>query len=437
MVNDLPVDLPGISEQHRYLPRIGIISAGDPPEENGGRNYPVNLGYFQVSPTKDSNSPQAIENFKAVYQEQPVSIEVMLPFNRIEACIDTALRCYGKSAGLVCRSANGRSTLRYDEAAKAMVEGDPCTWRAGCPRFTGDPAKKKAPDCKLVHIIPLILPGVKGLGVWQYGTGSIITYEQIMGMLGMARGMGLPLSKIRFHLERVQVRARVNGKMTPVWTTRLTCDQYTPDEIVAVMNRMMGRALEAGAEVPEIGPDEMPALPSVGEPEPVVGPVVEAEPVEVASEPPATAPEQPAEQAPAPTPAPAVATPQVATPAPPPAAPTEAPAAAPTGEPVTESPILGWQKESIKHLTWSKLGRDESAMAALAARVKALFGESAQLQTLSFSQASELIENLGALGTTPEPAVEPEPNLFNQDGKPIGWEGPQSQPVGETQPCPD
>ncbi len=386
----LPRNLPSDSRPER-LPRIGKISAGQLVDSPGGKQCPTNLPHFIASPTKASNSPEAIEAFRAVYGATPQRIEVMFPFNTVEENLGSALRCYGAGAGLLCKSVDGHKAMAVNRETGELYER-PCGWQTGCEAF-------QRGDCRETHCITLMLPKVRGIGVWQYDTGSPNNAKAISGALLAVKAMGVAISRVPFIMERQEVECQVKGKKRRVWITVLRQMSFSPEELVAQVRQ---QALAGG--------DMMGILPAPS----LVEPADESKPADLYpddqadDEPPAELPQAKGEQ---PTPA---------------------------AEYDPKARIDKGRLWDLEQLTKAKFGEGAGAIEALKAAIATALGKVVAPRAMTCGQAETVIEELRRWlpsGQPKYPDLEADPPA-GQDPQPAAV-GAQGELMGDDDYGPD
>lgn len=181
----------GLSDKLR-LPRRGKIRLGEKKvSEKSGKEYPVSLDYFVVP-----------DEVKSIYGAKPRKLDIMLPMEETESFFPQNYKRYGSSAGLLCKG-NGEVATEMDTEKMKEIEclGKDCEWY-------------KKNDCKQIGNFQVILPKIKGLGVYQIDTSSYNSIINLNSGIEMIRGMLGRVSWIPLVLEvRIQeAHPLVGGK---------------------------------------------------------------------------------------------------------------------------------------------------------------------------------------------------------------------------------
>jgi len=180
----------GLSEKLR-LPRRGKIRLGEKKLSAKGKEYPSALDYF-VCP----------EEVQEIYGDKPRKLDIMLPMEEREQFFPQAYKRYGSSTGLVCRG-DGQVATEITEDGMKEIE---CQGK-DCPHY-------QKGDCKQIGNLQVILPKVKGLGIYQIDTSSYNSIVNINSGVEMIRGMLGRISWIPLILEvqMQEAHPQVNGK---------------------------------------------------------------------------------------------------------------------------------------------------------------------------------------------------------------------------------
>ena len=167
----------GLSNQLR-LPRRGKIRLGEKRIGKTGKEHPVALDFFVVP-----------DEVKEVYSDKPRKLDIMIPMEDRESFFPQNYKRYGSSSGLVCKG-NGELAMEVGEKGMEEIEclGKDCEWY-------------KKGDCKQVGNFQVILPKIKGLGVYQIDTSSYNSIINLNSGIEMIRGMLGRISWIPLILE--------------------------------------------------------------------------------------------------------------------------------------------------------------------------------------------------------------------------------------------
>lgn len=203
----------GLSD-HLRLVRRGKIRLGEKKISDSGKEYPVSLDYF-VCPLE----------VQEIYGEQPKKLDIMFPLENQENFFPQFYKCYGRTKGLVCKG-DGESALRLSEETGKMEEVK-CEGR-DCPQFQNK-------QCRAVGSLQVILPKVKGLGIYQIDTSSYNSIVNLNSSIEMIRGMLGKVSWIPLVLEVKieEAHPMVNGSRikTKIPIMSVTCEKTVPELI--------------------------------------------------------------------------------------------------------------------------------------------------------------------------------------------------------------
>ena len=223
----------GVSDQLR-LPRRGKIRLGEKKLSKSGKEYPSALDYFAV--------PKEVQE---IYGDKPRKLDIMIPMEEREQWFPQAYKRYGSSTGLICRGTGEVGTEMADEGMKEIE----CQGK-DCPHY-------QKGDCKQIGNLQVILPKVKGLGVYQIDTSSYNSIVNINSGVEMIRGMLGRISWIPLILEvqMQEAHPQVNGKRIK---TIIPVMSITSD--VSVYDLLKMRLPVKQAVIDNKGVDEKPVL---------------------------------------------------------------------------------------------------------------------------------------------------------------------------------
>ncbi|MBU1008432.1 hypothetical protein KKA53_05140 [Candidatus Dependentiae bacterium] len=213
----------GLSERLR-LPRRGKIRLGEKKiSKKTGKEYPSALDYFVV--------PGEV---KKVYGEKPRKLDIMIPMENRDAFFPQNYKMYGKSKGLICRG-DGETAMRVDPQSPELTEIE-CAGK-NCEYFKdGKEIEGHMYRCNTIGNLQVILPKIKGLGIYQIDTSSYNSIVNINSCLEMIRGMMGRISWIPLILEVNMQEAHPTVKGKKITTTipvmTITAD-VTPEELLA------------------------------------------------------------------------------------------------------------------------------------------------------------------------------------------------------------
>lgn len=252
----------GVSDRRR-MPRIGKIHLGVKATAKGdsGKQYPKAVAWFEVH-GDDTTPMEAATAFFDVYGEKPEEIDVVFISNDPKHLPDPWYKAYGGSTGLICKG-NGETALaRWDLARDGQrppgVEGG--TWmttqtkepvRLEIPCLAEECPMMQAKKCRIVMNLQVMLPEVRGIGVWQIDTSSYNTIHNILDNVELLK-LALPggIAGVPLKLRRVPMRVHPEGeaKAKTVHVLELAQPNVTYNELVAARAAVQAKMLEAGGE---------------------------------------------------------------------------------------------------------------------------------------------------------------------------------------------
>jgi len=223
----------GLSEKLR-LPRRGKIRLGEKKVSAKGKEYPSALDYFAVP-----------EEVQKIYGDKPRKLDIMIPMEKREQFFPQAYKRYGSSTGLVCRG-DGEVATEITEDGMKEIE---CQGK-DCPHY-------QKGECKQIGNLQVILPKVKGLGVYQIDTSSYNSIVNINSGVEMIRGMLGRISWIPLILEvqMQEAHPQINGKRIK---TIIPVMSITSD--VSVYDLLKMRLPMKQAVIDNTGVDDKPEL---------------------------------------------------------------------------------------------------------------------------------------------------------------------------------
>lgn len=274
----------GITEKRR-LPRKGKIRLGIK-VDSGKKNkkgdpvmYPKSVDYF-VCP----------DEVQAVYGEQPKELDILFPVEDEEQFFSQFYKMYTAS-GLKCKGDGEMATvlIEVDSGKKdknkkpvmvmKMEEGHECPGEL-CPEYI---AKK----CKRVAILQVLLPKIKGIGVYQISTSSFHSIININSMVDYVRALCGRVAMIPLRLKVEDQTVQPDGKKKIVHVLTIDANIRLADLQKAGDMDPQRIALPSPDETEE---DLLLLQPTDTEPEVIQEEVIEAEPVVEVESAPAEAP---------------------------------------------------------------------------------------------------------------------------------------------------
>jgi len=216
----------GISDIRRTI-RLGKIHLGIKKVNSKGVEYPSAVDYFVVP-----------DEVKKVYGEEPIKLDVILPSNNPEEFFPQFYKKYGSGGKLGCKGDGETATRSGEEGEVIEVECDP----ENCEFY-------KKGDCKMVGNLLVILPKVRGFGVYQIDTSSknnIINLNSEISLLQQA--LHGKISGVPLELVRETAEMQKDGKMRKVALIHLR----SPFSINELLNKENPLKLDSPKEAEEV-----------------------------------------------------------------------------------------------------------------------------------------------------------------------------------------
>jgi len=205
----------GISDIRR-IPRLGKIRLGIKKESAKGVSYPAEVDYFILDPeTPDTKRrEELVEHFKKLYGDKPKAIKIMFPPVPPELFFSQFYKRYGSGALLKCKGDGevAETTPEFAEGLEKIGETDrgfiqvKCLGEE-CPYQLG-PKKQ----CARMASLQVILPELKGIGVFQINTGSFNSIVNINSAIEWIKGLCGRYAMIPLTLMRVPQDIAYEGK---------------------------------------------------------------------------------------------------------------------------------------------------------------------------------------------------------------------------------
>lgn len=258
------------------LPRLGKIRLGIKVTSQKGNEYPKKVDYFVVKPD-GVTSQSAAEAFHEVYGEHPREIDIMFPIEDESIFMPTWFKAY-RSFGLFCKGPGpdeqgkpGIATRVYlgdKDPTLAGLGGMAEGLRAGsmidvplcdpetCPYYTGG-------ECKQNATLQILLPQVRGLGVWQITTSSWNSIRNIRGGIRFIRGLtGGRIAWLPLKMRLVPQEVTHDAKKVLIYVLQLAHDVVRLTDILSASQKTIAQLLlpeVAPADEDEIDGDQYPA----------------------------------------------------------------------------------------------------------------------------------------------------------------------------------
>jgi hypothetical protein len=194
----------GSFSEARQLPRLGKIRLGIKKKSSKGVEYPSETPWFVV--------PEEVE---AVYGNEPVELDIMLPVEDPEVFFPQKLAMYGSGTGLKCHG-NGETAKRLTE------QGEWIDHKCPCEHYKSDENPKGA--CTEQSSLMVLLPKVSMGGCYQITTGSFHSTKTLNSALDYIRALVGRLALIPMKLRRVPRETHNDGKKQTHYTMELILD---------------------------------------------------------------------------------------------------------------------------------------------------------------------------------------------------------------------
>ena len=215
----------GLSEIRR-LPRLGKIRLGIKKFTNAGKEYPAEIDYFKLDPKTPSEleNKNLVEAFQKLYGEKPKQIKIMFPLpdasiffpQWYKRYANGVLRCKGDGVEAGCLSkefATGLKILGDGELGGVKVE---CKGQ-DCPYY-------KDKKCSESAALSVLVPELKGAGVWEIVTGSFHSIVNINSCLDYIRAICGRVHMIPLILERREQEIIYDGKKSRHYILHVNMD---------------------------------------------------------------------------------------------------------------------------------------------------------------------------------------------------------------------
>lgn len=261
----MPVKGVSDSTDRRY-PRVGKIHLGKQKKGQNG-SYPTQTSYFVVN-TEENTPEDAAAAFREVYQDEPAELDIVFPHDDPAVFADPNYRAYSVTQGLLCKGDGETARAKWDPAGQGarppeMKSGSwanreskswayqriPCHGPE-CPMQMGP-----KPQCKMMMSLQILLPHVRGIGIWQIDTSSIISIRNILSNIDMIKAAtgghirGIPL-KLRLVPQQVSPAGQ---KQKTVYVL----DIYMPISFAELIEQAQ-KVPAGGLLPPPINEDELP-----------------------------------------------------------------------------------------------------------------------------------------------------------------------------------
>lgn len=193
----------------RRMPRLGKIRLGitkikEVPGK-GPVEYPAEVNYFILDPETplETERTNLLKDFEKLFGKEPKQIRIMLPPGELDVVFPQFYKRYGKSTSLQCRGDGVQATCSKPEYA----EGLKVTGKTDGGQLTVECLGRECPyykdkSCTEVGTLNILVPELKGAGVWQITTGSFHSIVNLNSCMEYIRAMVGRFHMIPLLLER-------------------------------------------------------------------------------------------------------------------------------------------------------------------------------------------------------------------------------------------
>ena len=222
----MEVPINGLSEQ-RWLPRDGKIRLGiKKVSAKTGKEYPAEVDYFVLDPATadEGKRVETLSAFHALYGEQPKSIEIMFPSGERLSDGDYVVfpqnyARYGKGSGLKCKGDGVTAMCMSPEYAAGLEKTGELDGLVQVQCRGADCKYQKSRECTRHATLQVFLPRLKGAGVWQINTSSILSIlninsdlEHLLNIVGRFHMLYKASNDTYLRLTRVPTQITHDGK---------------------------------------------------------------------------------------------------------------------------------------------------------------------------------------------------------------------------------
>jgi hypothetical protein len=215
----------GLSEIRR-LPRLGKIRLGIKKVSSKGVEYPAEIDYFKLDPKTPSEleNKNLISEYEKLYGEKPKQIRIMFPLpdpsiffpQFYKRYANGVLRCKGDGIEAVCISQEHAASLEVLGASEMGGVRVNCKGQ-DCPFYQ----QKK---CSESAALSILLPELKGAGVWEIVTGSFHSIVNINSCLEYIKAICGRVHMIPLKLERREQEITYEGKKSKHYILHINMD---------------------------------------------------------------------------------------------------------------------------------------------------------------------------------------------------------------------
>jgi len=189
--------------------------------------YPVEVDYFILDPkTPDPVWNERLKKeFADLYGSKPKAIKIMFPPVSPELFFAQWFKRYGKSTLVKCKGDNeiATTTEEFAEGLEKVGEDDRGFIQVKC--LGPECSYQKNNQCSRMASLQVILPELKGMGIWQINTGSFNSIVNINSALDWLKGLCGRYAMLPVTLMRVETDIPYEGKRSKHYI--LQVDQQT------------------------------------------------------------------------------------------------------------------------------------------------------------------------------------------------------------------
>jgi hypothetical protein len=224
----------GVSDQRR-LPRLGHLRLGVKKKSQGGAEYPSEVDYFVIDPkTPDEKRNQELKDeFHKLYGEKPKSVTIMFPPVPPELFFAQFYKRYGSSTLVKCKGDGelATTTPEFAEGLKQVGEDERGFIQVECLGSECIYQNCKKPQCSRMACLQIILPELKGIGIWQINTGSYNSIVNMNSAVDWLKGLCGRYAMIPITLMRVPQDIQYEGKKSKHFILQIDQDSLSIGDI--------------------------------------------------------------------------------------------------------------------------------------------------------------------------------------------------------------
>ncbi len=222
----------GISEQRR-LPRLGHLRLGSKKLSKNKKLYPAEVDYFVMDPkTPDPKwNEQLKDQFHSLYGLQPKAIKIMFPPVPEELFFAQWYKRYGSSTLVKCKGDGEVATTSPDfsKGLEKIGEDERGFIQVKC--LGPECPHQKKNECGRMASLQVILPDIKGMGVWQINTGSYNSIVNMNSAIEWLKGLCGRFAMIPVTLMRVPQDIQYEGKKSKHYILQVDQQHFSIGDI--------------------------------------------------------------------------------------------------------------------------------------------------------------------------------------------------------------